>query len=586
MPTSDDIVKVTQPLGGLNEDDNPTSLREDELIVASNVFHRGTALYTRPGAVRDPDDFDARISTGGTDIIQGAFLHTRGLLEDFQGTRMIIAAVGGVVHTSDTLTLDKTGVQISDEADPDEGPARRWVMAQHQNTVWAAGGAPTDEFWYVASPTGGAPGTAITQLRLLDNAAAEVIPKLVFAKWNWLFAARFHDQATGTISVDSAANPMVARYHTLGTDPTVQANWATGNTVGGTGIGGFGGDFSEYITGFGDYADTNSDQLVIGTNKRLFFVIQTGNRIAPLRILDSAENGLVHQNAYVPLGLNGGDAVYMSRDGIHSVRQSIQHGNKANKFLSWKIRKTFESLRKDKLFWASGAYWPTEGVVLFCVPQQGYSSNSLILCLDVKGLAGEELNSETAIWSTWTLARDADDSDAQLNPALLFPARDSDDAPFVYCGTYRGDILRFATTQYADDGADNNSQKYEMKWQTKHRDFESLGQHKQFHRAYIKLVPGGDYGPKVTPVFDYGRREGNSEMLDMIPQRTSRWDTAIWDTDHWSSTGDEVTRKEWSPQGQGETIGLRMAHDGNNEPVGVAQLTFTVSGLGKDTGDI
>jgi hypothetical protein len=595
MPS--DFQTVTQDLLGVNEDDNPTSLAENELEVGENVWMFGNALWTRPGVQRDSDDYDARIATAGTDVLQGAFLHFR----DFGATRVLITIVGGVVHTSDTLTLDKSAVTISDEDDVDEGPVNKWTFAQHQNIVFGAGGAPADDFWYVPSPTGGSPGTAIERIRLLMSTGTgnRVTPKLVFSKWNWVFAAKFYNTGTSTISTDAAANPMIVRYNNLGTDPSANTgaedeadNWPAANTFGGTGIGGFGGDFSEYVTGFGDYADSNADMLVVGTNKRLHFVVQTGNRVAPFRIVDSAENGLVSQNAYIPVGLNGGDAVYVSMDGVHSVKQSIEHGNKANTFLSWKIRKTWATLNRNNLDRASGAYWPTEGIILIAVPEDtvgGGVANTLILCLDMKGLDGEELNAETAIWHRWKLAVDTTDTNAQLNPAVIFPGRDSSGEPFIYVGTYRGDVGIVSTGIYADmastDGAGAATLAYPMKWQTKHRDFGAFGVIKQLGRGYAKLMPGGQYGPKMRSIFDYGRRSAGSVDLQMQENSGSQWNAFLWDSDEWSSGDLEISRLEWSPSGAGETIGFEMSYQGIDQPVGTAQLSYQVGGLGKDTGD-
>jgi hypothetical protein len=600
MPS--DFQTVTQDLLGVNEDDNPTSLAENELEVGENVWMFGNALWTRPGIKRDSDLYDARITAvaGSNLVIQGAFLHNRG----FGGTRRMLVVCNGNIYTDDTAgnVLDKTtnSVQVTVEGTEDEGPSNRWVMAQHQNVVFGAGGAPADDFWYIDAPDAGG---AIERIRLLNSAGSRVTPKLVFTKWNWVFAAHFYDARSTTISTDAAANPMIVRYHDLGTDPSDNTgaeneadNWPAANTFGGTGIGGFGGDFSEYVTGFGDYADTNSDQLVVGTNKRLHFVVQTGNRVAPFRIVDSAENGLVSQNAYIPVGLNGGDAVYVSQDGVHSVRQSIQHGNKANKFLSWKIRKTWASLSKTNIERASGAYWPTEGVVLIAVPDGTINSgnaNTHILCLDMKGLDGDELNAETAIWHKWRMAFDTTESpDYQMNPALLFPGRDSNGDPFVYVGTYRGDVGVVNTSIYADmastDGSSAATLAYDMRWQTKHRDHGAFGLQKQMGRAWAKLMPGGDYGPNARTIFDYGRRSGITSTLTMEPASNAQWGPVgafKWDLNQWSTSNLEISRVEWSPQGSGETTSFEFSHTGVDQPVGIAQLSYQVGGLGKDTGD-
>ena len=547
---------VDQTFGGLNEDDNPTALAESDLTIAKNVWHFGTSLWTRPGLERDTDTYTAQLP----DEVQGIFEHRR----DFDATRTLLVVNNGQVSVNSTPTnLTKAGGATVTDLD-----GNLWLMTQHQNTVYGAGGSPTDDLWYSVAPSAG--GT-INPLRLLDLTATSLRTKFIFEKWNYLFACRFYT-AAGAIGSDLSANPTVVRFPTLGSDYTLAANWPTGNTIGGIGSGGLGGDFRGYLTGFGSYADSTGDFLLVLATDRIASYVQTGNLLAPFQVVDIVANGCVHQRAFVPLGLDAGDAVYLSRDGIHSLRQSQVHGTRANAFLSWKIRKTFNGLNKANLHKACGGYWPREGIVLFAVPSGTSTSNNLILCLDVKH-SGPELSAESAIWSIWDLNT--------VDPSVIVPARDSNGQTFLYVGTYSGDVCRFNTAAPYSDLA----LAYPMQWRTKHRDFGLPGKEKQIGDCWIKLQPGGAYQPQLRAFFDFGARVGSARGLTMPSTGTSLWgSTFVWGSSTWGA-GLTTLREHVQLSDAGETIALDLTHEGINQPVGIAQLVYQVGEKGKTKGD-
>ena len=47
---------------GINEDENPASLKAGELIKGDNSWRRGKMRETRPGAQRDPDSYSSQLT--------------------------------------------------------------------------------------------------------------------------------------------------------------------------------------------------------------------------------------------------------------------------------------------------------------------------------------------------------------------------------------------------------------------------------------------------------------------------------------------------------------------------------------------
>src|SRR6056297_2115253 len=112
-------------LGGLNEDENPAALQQDQLRVATNCARLGTLTGTRPGLVRDTE-YDDTIS--GTPSILGMHEFRKGR----DGERSIVTvADDGAIYYSDTDTLTVSSVTITSGATADQ-----WSMAIYQNLLW------------------------------------------------------------------------------------------------------------------------------------------------------------------------------------------------------------------------------------------------------------------------------------------------------------------------------------------------------------------------------------------------------------------------------------------------------------------
>jgi hypothetical protein len=429
------------PLLGLNEDDNKMALLSGELQTAVNVYHEGTLLHTRPGFIQEPDAV-AGSAGFATDDIPAPLKPIEGMFEfrkEFGAGRTLMVVHNGLVYkeffTPTSYALGNTTIAVT----ADNATGSPWVMAQHRNVVFGAGGIPQDDAWALSDPSG-----TPTMIRLQVEASTGVpstgnafTPKLVFEKWNYVFCAQFYNAASGTtsstVSSDSNANPLVVRYSDLGSIDatsidTLGASFPYSNAIGGPGIGGLSGNFGDWITGFGEYTDNNGDWLIIGTNSRLYSVRQTQFGDRPFAITDEIPNGLAHQRAFVSLGVDSGDAIYMSPLGIHSLRQSQNFGAKANAYLSWPIRKTFDTINKTRLNQVVGGYWQREGVVVFAVPTFTSAKNDTLLAMDIKNVQGD-ITSENVRWYKW----DLNNVDEDISTIAVM--RDSNDEIFIYAGT-------------------------------------------------------------------------------------------------------------------------------------------------------
>ncbi len=371
-------------LGGLNEDENPRAIQPQELVRADNVARLGNLTGTRPGVTYGDSDWDAAHS-GGEDI--------QGIHEFSYGggaNRAVVAVTNGNAYTShDGTALDKATNSVTVSA---TGPNELWTFADFADQMYAAGGATGDDVWYYdgTNPLGRIPFTFTTS------------PKYIFEKWNFLFVGGL----TGSTFDD---NPLIGRYHDYGTDPTAVANWPSTNVIPGQllnenfGVGSFG---SEYNTGFGEYMAKDADFLLFLTNKRIFAYRQndpnaiTGSETA-FRHENTIPVGCASQHAFVNLGADAGDAVFLSRDGVHSLAQSRLHGDKATTYLSWPIRKTWQTLNLGRAEYFQGSYWPTEGMVIFLVSTGSNTTHDLMLVMDIKG--AQQLTPEMVRWYKWYL---------------------------------------------------------------------------------------------------------------------------------------------------------------------------------------
>ena len=540
------------PFRGLNQDENPHTVGSNELIDALNVVRHGSTLGTRPGTQLEASgkQYDAALTDAKA--VTGMHEHRENVDSERHLLVMSKRTTGGaanifhehdaVLPTAGTITHDKDNI---------------WTFATHNNKTWMAGGATSDSFFHWAGDTGVAP----TVLAPLDSAGATLDPKYVFAWRNHLFI----NGLVGGVLSDN--NPSATRFNEPNTDPTTAVNWKTGNTIGFNAFG------KSFTTGFADYRDNNGDFLLILTNTEIASVELTAG-FPFFKVTDAIQNGCVHQRAYVSLGIDAGDAVFMSDRGFHSLRQSQQHGAKANKFLSWKIRKLVQSLNKNRRKFTVGAYDFINGRVIFAVSTGSNTAHDTLVVLDID--AQSELTAATAQWYIWKM------SGFSINELKML--RDEDDTWRMYFGTTAGQVGHFTDTVFSDIG----SAGYTARFQTKHDDLGALLSTKTLGDVMITLQPGGSYQPLYRTHFDYGSRQSSANPLSMERDTAATWGpsgTGVFGVSEFGTT--EATRDEKVyGRGSGRTISHAISNTGVNEPFRVAKISHQVEINGEDTGDV
>jgi len=527
-------------LGGLKEDENPQSLRPTDLRRAFNCVRKGGTTGTRPGVTYGDASYTAALS--GTPAVQGIFQFSR----DKDTTFDLITVAGGEVYIDNSSgALDKSATTITTGGD------NHWNFASFQDKVFAAGGADGDGFWYWDG-TGAAPGV-IAEVNLGFDV------KFVFSMWNMLFVAGMD----GSTFDD---NPMVARYCDYATDATDPLNWKQSNVIPGQllgenfGVGSYG---SEYVTGFGAYADNRTESLLMLTNRRIVAFgpnFQLTSNADAFRVTDTIATGCVAQDAFVNLGLDVGDAVYLSQDGIHSMAQSQQFGDRVTEYLSWDIRQTFDTLNRSRLNQASGAYWPTEGLVLWSVATGSSPTNDLILCMDIKGAS--RITPETVRWYKWELNG--------ITANRIRPIRDTDGKPYPYVCGAAGEVVRFERDVYSDLTTNPIS----VDLQTGDDDLGIPGREKHIGDLYVSIQGRGGGTLQHTFVLDDGEVAGQTSLLE-TPEGNSKWGVAQWGTGTWGGSNN-VKRHRVPGVGDSPTIAHRFRKSGANQPFWVGLLSQEV----------
>jgi len=547
------VPQVLGPFGGLNEDENPHALDPSDLIVANNVVRRGRTIGTRPGTVREPASSEYENATTGDNPIQGLYEHRE---NSDTGRHLIAVGYDGI---GQNVFYDDASL-LPDDAVISEGADYPWTFATHNNKTYGAGGAAADDFWMWDGNT----ATGAADIAIVDSAAARIRPQYVYAWENYLFI----NGLRGGVLADN--NPATTRFCSFGTDPTVVGNWGAGNTIGFSAYG------KSFTTGFGEYQDNNGKFLLLLFNNHIESVVldPTSGWNVPFFHNDKIANGCVGQRAFVSLGLDAGDAIYMSERGVHSLRQSQEHGARADEFLSWKIRTFFKSLNRSRMKYACGAYDYVNGYVVFAVSTGSSTTHNKLLALDVKD--DEHITAKNARWWIWDI------NGRDINELVM--ARDSNDDPRLYFGTTVGDVGYFSTDTYSDVSTGSATVGYTVEMQTAHNAYGDTTRKKTLGDVVVTLAPGGTYRPQLRFHFDYGARTSKSKPLTMKDPGGVGLGTFVLGTDVLGSDSAIRDEKVYGA-GSGHTIGFSLLHTGANEPFWVSRISHQVSDTGETTGD-
>lgn len=562
------VARSLRQLRGLHEDENPHHLTRGDLVVADNAARYGNDVGTRPGTVALGAAEDYANQLGGSKPIQGAYEWR----SDFDANRklVVVAEQGG---TSEMVWSDDGTVYPLPGTPPTitAGQDNRWTFADHLNELYAAGGAATDDFWHLdPSTTTNNP----TRILLPVSAGSTPRPQYVYSWRNYLLVNGLRG---GTVADN---NPTVSRFCTFASDPTVAANWPVGNTIGFSatrkGIDAYG---TNYATGFSSYRDNEGDFLLILGNKNITAaVLDPAN---DFQVTDAIATGCVGQRAFVSLGLDSGDAVYMSERGVHSLRQSQQHGVKEDRFLSWKIRSTFATLNKNRFKHVVSAFDHINGRVVFAVSTGSNSAHDLLLVLDLDEQS--QLNSETALWYKWQIS-----GGMKINE--MFFARDgtSNNDWHLYFFSTDGRVGRFSSDVFSDIDGAGSAYPYRFAIQTNHEAEGDILHRKGLGDVMITLQPGGDYMPAYRTIFDYGARSSGVQNLDMASAASAKWGVGppatVWGGFEWGSAKAVHDEKVYGT-GSGRTISHEISHAGENQPVRISRIDQNIRLSGEDAGD-
>lgn len=529
---------------GLNEDENPAEVGDGELTISLNVFRRGRTKGTRPGFRRDPDVYTSAM----TGPVQGGvqYFRSNGSVYD-----SVIVENGKV---REAVGADINGALTFNASAP-------WTFAVFNDVLYGAGGTLDDDLW-----SWNGTGNISAVGPMVNLSAAAIYPAYIFQKWGRLWTAGFRT-AAGAIATDLSSNPTTARYTPIG-EPTV---WPTANTIGGSGaIAAFDAYGDSWITGFGEYTDGQGDWLLVLLNDKIYPIAQTRDSLAPFAVSERAaiQNGCVHQRAFVSLGLDSGDAIYLSKRGIHSIRASQEFGALQRSFLSWKIRQTFETINQSYIHTSVGAYDPRLGIVVFAVPTGANTSPDTMLVLDVKDK--DRINAENAEWDIWRLGSTGDNALV----TALWTAVSAAGKTVIYFGTKGGNVGHVDDDVHADLG-----NAYRARMRTKHYDYGEQAYEKQNGDIWINIQPGGSYTPTFRQVFDYGSRAGSTRQLSM-PIDSALWNSVTWNAFEWANESASVLTKVYG-MGAGQTIAYEFDHSAASEPYFIANVAPEVAILGE-----
>lgn len=563
---------VMGPWSGLNQDENPHALRDDELVLATNCAARGKLVGTRPGAVPLSSGEDYENALTSNPSVQGAFEYRNG----YDQNRSLIVIADNAAAANRHIWFEDAdqlpaGPTLTDNDD------YFWSFANHNDLLWAAGG-PAGRSAVQTEPTwtwDGDTATAAIARTLTDKGTgATLYPKYV-KSWNGYLCQAGLQQTPANRTASN--NPAVTRYANFATDPTDDANWPDSNTIGfnpaRAGFDTYGGTYS---TGLGEYRDNEGDFLMLLFNTHIAAaVLDPGS---DFRVVDGISNGCVGQRAYVNLGPDSGDAIYVSDVGVHSVRQSQQHGVKEDAFLSWKIRSFWQTLNRQRMPFTCGAYDARNGRVLFAFTTGSDTSHSVIMALEIKDLSGP-LTADTARWfGPWRIVDTSQSDNIARIAHMGYYRRESDDEWFVYVFTTDGRVLRFDEDIYQDLGLHG----YTIELQTKHYLGDTINE-KRIGDSMQTVGPNGDHLVQTKAIFDLGRKSSQT-TVKLKSAGGFTLDVSQLDVDKLGSDF-SMAESKVSYRGKGRTIGLQWTHNGAGEPFLIGRAATQVLGAGEGKGD-
>ena len=557
---------------GLNQDENPESVKPGELAVADNLARRGSFVGTRPGAAPLAPGSDYENAVAEANAIRGAVEFR----ENFDENRSLIVVAD---HTTGSKVFYEDAAQLGGTPVINADQDYIYSFAVHANVLYGTGGPPghaqvqTEDIWTWDGDAAG-PSNA-TVIALTDKGTtARLRPKFVKTWRNFLLMNGFQQT---TANRRPSNNPSVTRYATFAADPSLDASWPDSKTVGFNAIrAGLDSYGENYATGFGEYTDNRGDFLILLSNRQLAAVkgdSQFGNDFI---VTDTIYPGCVHERAFVNLGLDVGDAVFVSETpGIHSLRQSQEHGQNDGHFLSWKIRPLMNSLNPSRLPFTCGAYAANLGMVVFAMSTSANTTegHDILMALDVRD--PDSLTAKGALWyGPWVLG-------GGLKVNHLAYMRLEDDTPSLLLFTTTGEVLSLDEDVHADLTTNN----YAAITELHPISYGSLLEEKRYGDTMVEVGSDtGGFSISATAKANFGSKSGRAISVDIPGGTGGLVGTAVVGDGTVVGGNFTVAAKKLYTARRGHNLSLRFEHGGLNQAYYIGRIDQQVSGAGEDAG--
>jgi hypothetical protein len=378
--------------------------------------------------------------------------------------------------------------------------------------------------------------------------------KYLHSQFGFVFAAGFTGTGDTGSSEGASQHPMGVQHCMLQDHNT----WLEGNVV--DKIGGFASFGDEYITGL----FRHRDYLMIGTNRRIYPVVFTGDVFSTFQVQRPLEVGLAHQRAVV--SINGEFTFFMSPDGhVHAIREVAgSFGDiSVGTALTSKIQNYVSTLNRTRVQYSHGVYWKEHGLVLFSVSQGvNQGSHNEIIALDVNNFPLDDPDHRAARWIRWTnINANAMAILKRNTQAASQSTPQADGYEHLVIGTTTGWAKRMTETISYDEQDDGTKDDIQTELSTKYWDFGEPTDRKSVVEGYFDMEPSTeDDGPTADIQYDYGVKSSRARQINMTGNigEGDVWDsTFVWDVSRWSSTN-QITRNRIRFINGGTNASLRL----------------------------
>ena len=540
---------VLSNFGGLNDDSNNAALDDRDLRTAQNImFYRERLVGGRFGYIRDP--FPAALNSGAA---------ITGIVDwhpDRESAPRTIFVAGNAILEDDGGGPPRVPLVQTNNAAPQVGVIHTFGVLQGK-LIGTAGGttdAAANTPWEL-TVSGAAPDGE----KLVGWFGDDRTCRYLHAQFGYLFAAGF-------IGTTSTRNAMTVHHSQL-QDPNT---WLEGSVV--DKIGGFNSFGDEYVTGLFQHRDF----LMIGTNKRIYPVLYTGDVFGRFAVQRPLEVGLAHQRAVA--SVNGEFTFFMDPQGhVHTIREAVNAFGDVgvSRSLTSKIRNYITDLNRSRIRLSHAVFLEDRGWIVFAVSKGvNQAAHNELLILDINQFPLDDPDPRAARWLRWTnvaansmavLSRDRRDGATAVGGTGSAPQTEGFQQ--LVFGSTTGWVKRFAdhpTSFVSYDEADDGTQDViETELATKYFDFGHPTSEKAVVEGIFDMEPSEDIqGPTVTMEYDYGVRVSPARQINMTGNIAPgvALGAFILDVDRLASA-EQITRNRIALLNAGTNVSMRIQKD-------------------------